>query len=388
MRPPERFSGSEDYLHEAASRECGLTDFGAGDDYLPGLGVLLASMDADPRFTPEGRQLAFDAVVITLIARAYAEEGWKQHPQWRDAPIRNPIIIAGMSRTGTTALHKLMGADPQFQGLEHWLSQSPMPRPPRADWPANPAYRRAARWVDDMFAASPESQVAHNVVADEFEECLELQRQNFTCNRWACTWTAPSYDAWWQTQNERRTFARSADILRLIGCHDSRRWLLKNPSNIEFLDFVFEQFPDACIIQTHRDPLQFMPSICSLVHLLHIGFEGDGAAATRHLIGPRELEKWATIAERGMAQRKGREDRFIDIHHADFHADPMGTIQRIYDRFGLTMSEEAEQRIFARIEANPEGHGKHRYDMESFGLSQEAILERFAPYIERFGIGS
>jgi len=293
-----------------------------------------------------------------------------------------------MSRTGTTALHKLMGADPQFQGLEHWLSQSPMPRPPRSEWLAHPAYRRAAAWVDGMFAASPDAQVAHNVVADEYEECLELQRQNFTCNRWTCTWTATSYDAWWQTQSEEKTFARSADILRLIGCHDDRRWLLKNPSNIEFLDYVFDQFPDACIIQTHRDPLKFMPSICSLVHLLHVGFEGEGAEATRRQIGPRELEKWATIAERGMEQRRKREDRFMDVHHADFHADPMGTIQRIYDRFGLTLSSEAEERMAARITDNPEGHGLHRYDMASFGLQRDAILDRFSSYMERFGLAS
>lgn len=387
MKPPERFHGSEDQLHETAALLSGLEDFGDERDYLPGLRVLLGSMDADARFSPQGRQLAWDAVVVTLAGRAYAQKGWKDHPEWRDAAIAKPIIIAGMSRTGTTALHKLMGADPQFQGLEHWLTQFPMPRPPRDEWESHPAYRRAAQWIAGVFDQSPGAQIAHNVVVDEYEECLELQRQNFVSNRWACTWTAPSYDAWWQTQDEKSTFDRAVDITRLIGCHDDRRFLLKNPGHIGMLDYVFDRFPDACIIHTYRDPVKFMPSICSVVYHLHEAFEGEaGARASAHMIGAREMEKWAAMADRSVGQRRGHEDRIIDINHADFHADPMGTLERIYDHFGLEMSAEAERRIRARITENPEGHGKHRYDFESFGLRREDVLKRFAAYRERLGL--
>ena len=79
MKAPERFDRSEDELHEVAARLCGLTDFGTG--YRDGLRVLLASMDVDPRFTPQGRQLAWDAVVMTMVARATAEENWKRYPE-------------------------------------------------------------------------------------------------------------------------------------------------------------------------------------------------------------------------------------------------------------------------------------------------------------------
>lgn len=45
--PPEEFRTALDLLHDSVSKETGSTDFGP-DDYLPGLKVLLQSMDLKP----------------------------------------------------------------------------------------------------------------------------------------------------------------------------------------------------------------------------------------------------------------------------------------------------------------------------------------------------
>jgi hypothetical protein len=385
MKAPEKFDRNEDYLHDVACKISGLTDFGI--NYLDGLRVLLASMDRDPIFTPAGRELAWDAVVMTLVSRAIAEENWKQHPEWRDHKIRRPILITGLPRTGTTVLHKLMGVDPQFQGIENWLTASPMPRPPRATWAENPGFQRAFRWLHQQHAESPDIAIAHNVVADELDEQLELQRQTFVSNRWACSWYAPSYDAWWQTQDEKPSFARELALMQLIGCHDpSRQWLLKNPGSISMLEYWIEACPDVCVIQTHRDPVKAIASISSTLQHIHASFEGADAERSRRLLGPREMEKWGTMLEKGAPHRARHEAQFFDVHHADFHADPLGTIGRIYDHFGLTLSAEAEARMVARIAENPEGHGLHRYDLDSFGLSRDIILGRFQRYIDQYEI--
>jgi len=384
MKAPEKFDRSEDYLHDVAHEICGLTDFGS--DYMEGLCVCLASMDRDPMFTPAGRELAWDAVVMTLVARAIAEENWKKYPEWRDTKISKPILITGLPRTGTTALHKLMGVDPQFQGIENWITATPMPRPPRETWAEDPGFQRAMRWLHQQHSESPDIAIAHNVVADELDEQLELQRQSFVSNRWACTWYSPAYDAWWQTQDEKPSFMRELDLMRLIGCHDDRRWLLKNPGSIGMLQWWLEEVPDVCVIQTHRDPVKSTASISSTLQHIHASFEGEDAERSRRLLGPREMEKWAHMLETGAPHRAKNEANFFDVHHADFHADPMGTIGSIYDRFGLTLSAAAEERMAARIAENPEGHGLHKYDLDSFGLSKGMIVERFAHYIDRYGI--
>src|SRR5687767_4982145 len=120
----------EDELHEAAAEMTGFDDFGSSG-YRHGLRALLHAFDADLRLTETGRKAAYDMVLRMLKARLYAQRGWTEHPEVLATPVCRPVVITGLPRTGTTALHRLMSMDPQFQGLPTWLSQTPMIRPPR-----------------------------------------------------------------------------------------------------------------------------------------------------------------------------------------------------------------------------------------------------------------
>ena len=390
MKAPQRFRDSWDYLHEVAIKTAGgLSDFGE-DDYSTGLRVLLESMDIDAHFSPSGREQAWDSVVVYLAARLYSQEGWKRYPEWKDFKLKAPILICGHPRTGTTVLHKLMSADPQFQGVQNWLAKAPQPRPPRDQWAANPAFQRAAQWLINQRSGSPDIALAHIAMAEEVDEELEIQGGTMANNIFASIWYSAGYDAWWASRPERPEVMREFKILKLIGCHEpDKPYLLKNPASIGQLDYWFDEAPDVRVIWTHRDPLKAVPSIASTIHFYKTAHEGEGAEITRRIMGPRELQKWAIMVDRGMATRarqKDRESQFFDVFHSELHADPMKLIGRIYDHFGLTMSAEAERAIAARIDYNPEGHGLHKYDMERFGLTPAMILERHAEYIEKFGL--
>jgi hypothetical protein len=383
------FYGKEDELHDQASKATGLTDFGA-PDYLPGLRVLLASIDADARLTAGGAKLVWDALVITLVARAMTQKGWRDHPEYAQANIKRPIVITGVPRTGTTALHKLLAVDPQFQGFEHWLTTCPMPRPPREEWQSHPQYAQAVRFVEGVFENAPDFRIAHNVVVDELDECLEILRQSFVSNRWACTWTSPSYDAWWQTQSEASSYSRFADVMRLIGCHDSeRRWLLKNPGHIGALNLLFDELPDAFVIQTHRDPVKAITSMSSTLFHLHSAFEGGGAKISAPLLGAREMEKWAAAVDAARPVRAQHCKQIIDVNHAEFHNAPMAVVGRIYDFCGLRLTAGVEAMMAERVRNKPElSHGAHNYDMADYGLRREEINARFADYIDEFGLAN
>jgi hypothetical protein len=374
-----KFEDLEDELHKAAITATQLDDFGH-PDYLPGLRVLLRAFDTDPSLTDIGRQFAYGTVLGTLTARLHTQQGWSKHPDVLHRPIGKPLVITGIPRTGTTALHKLLSMDPQFQGLERWLTETPMVRPPRETWEALPAFRASVANMEAFFAAMPEMRKAHDMVADEPDECLEVLRQSFVSNRFASSAYLPSYDAWLQEQSELDSYRRYVDVLRLIGAADpDKRWLLKNPGHIAQIDALLEVLPDACIIQTHRDPLKAIPSLCSTLYMARRMFEGDATRAD--LIGSRECRYWRQALERTDQARRTRPAQFFDVDHRGFVADPMGTVRAIYAHFGLELSAGVRERMQAWIAASPTSkHGEHRYRLEDFGITRGQIQREFAGY--------
>jgi hypothetical protein len=377
-----RFEDLEDELHRAAVEATRLEDFG-DPAYSSGLRVLLRAFDTDPQLTEIGRQFAYGTVLGTLTARLHTQHGWSQHPETLQKRLERPLVITGIPRTGTTALHKLLSMDPQFQGLERWLTETPMIRPPRQSWDALPAYRATVANLDAFFAAMPEMRKAHDMVADEPDECLEVLRQSFVSNRFSSSAYLPSYDQWFFEQSERDSYRRYVDVLRLIGAAEpNKRWLLKNPGHIAQIDALFEVLPDACVIQTHRDPVQAIPSLCSTLYMARRMFEGEATRAG--IIGPRECRYWHQALRRTDDARRSRAKQFFDVDHRDFVADPMGTVRSIYSYFGLELSSIAQERMRVWIEARPTSkHGEHRYRLEDFGITAPQLRDEFADYRSR-----
>ena len=389
MPAPSRFSTASDQLHDAAAQAVGAADFGP-PDYRAGLAVLLQSLDFDPRFTAAGRELAWNALVAALAARARAHAAMAAHPGFAATPVTAPVVITGIPRSGTTALHRLLAVDPRFQGLQTWLLDAPMPRPPRGEWDAHPQFRRSVEEIAARHALAPDKAAAHQSAAEGLEEDCMILRQSFTSNIWNCMgWSAPSYDCWWQTQDEAAAYRHLAVCIRLIGSTDpQRRWLLKNPGHVHHLDQLFGVFPDAKVIQTHRDPAVAVPSLCSLLMKLHPVMEEGRADLRATLMGTRETEKWAAGVRATAAVRAGgREGQVLDIVHGDFHRDPMAVVERIYAFIGMDLPDDLRPHFAARIAAKPElQHGTHRYTLAEFGLTADGVREVFGDYTRSFAM--
>jgi hypothetical protein len=385
--PPGQFRTAIDQLHDIVAAELGHQDFGS-DDYLPGLNVLLQSMDYDPRFSAYGRRAAWGLVVGVLKSRGAAIRSMRDHPGFDAKAITSPVVITGVPRTGTTALHRLMASDARFQGLQTWLLDAPMPRPPIERWETYPEFRKSAAILAAQYAADPQQRAAHHIAAEEVHECCMLLRQSFVSNIWSCGWTAPCYDAWWQCQDETIPYDHYYRCVQLIGMKDpGQRWLLKNPGHIEHLDLLFAVFPDAKVIQTHRDPAKAIPSLVSLLMMLH-GIMEEGSAELRSAIMlRREVAKWANAVAKAEKVRQRHPGQVLDIVHAEFHSQPMQQLERIYRFIDMDIPTETRASFAQRIEAKPElQHGAHRYSIADYGMTEAEAREPFGAYIERFDL--
>jgi hypothetical protein len=377
--------GTVEDLHASATRLTGLAEFGS-DDYIDGLAVLLDSYARDASLTPVGRKCKRALLRGALVARLLSEAGWATHPAHAGVGVERPIFVTGLPRTGTTALHRLLTADPAHQGLEMWLTEAPQPRPPRESWGGDPVFQHIQASYEQHHIAHPEFMGVHYMAADQVEECWQLLRQSMRSISYECLAHLPAYSSWLREQDWTGAYRRHRRNLQLIGLPDRhRRWVLKNPSHLFALEALLTVYPDALVIQTHRAARVAIASVCSLAAQASAGwsttYRGD-------VIGHDQLELWASGLERFMAVRASRDPaQFYDVDYDEFVSDPMGTVEALYAYFGLALSGAADDAMralhaqSARSDAKP----AHHYALSDFGLTGEQVDERFHSYLRARG---
>jgi hypothetical protein len=370
--------GTAEDLHASASRITGLTDFGA-DDYRDGLAVLLESYARDAGLTPLGRTVMRAFLRGALVARLLSQAAWDARPDYAAVAIERPIFVTGLPRTGTTALHRLLVADPAHQGLEAWLTEAPQPRPPRESWAADPFFRRIQAGYEAHHVEHPEFMGVHYMAADQVEECWQLLRQSMRSISYECLAHLPAYSSWLRGQDWAGAYRRHRQNLQLIGLPDrDRRWVLKNPSHLFALDALLEVYPDALVIQAHRPARAAIASACSLAAQASAGWS---AIFQGPVIGHDQLELWADGIRRGTAARARHDPaQFYDVNYDDFSTDPVGTVESAYAHFGLPLTGRAVDAMRALQARNISGDARpaHQYALSDFGLTGEEVDERFA----------
>ncbi|MCE2390200.1 MAG: sulfotransferase [Proteobacteria bacterium] len=381
---PRSFAAAESELHEAAVRASGLEEFG-DTEYLEGLRTLLAGYDEEADPSPAGRHFFWLQTVESLKARLRSERGWAEHPECRGAPIERPLFIVGLPRTGTTALHRMLAEDPQFQGLEMWLGDVPKVRPPREAWADDPDFRECDERLRTRNRASPEMNAIHPMAAEWVDECWHLKSQSFANCTYECNASLPGYSAWYAAHDQRPAYRRHRDNLNLIGHGQPQRWLLKDADHLFGLDALLDVYPDARVVFTHRDPVRLLPSVCSLLRASRTALD---ARLDLERLGRDQFAMWERGIYSTLDARRGHDPaQFYDLQFHDFQRDPLECIRKIYAQFGLDLSDEAERRIQAWRDANPPGaHGGHIYSLDDFGLDEGEILERFRAYTDTFDI--
>ena len=385
MTTPRTNVGTVEDLHASASKMTGLTDFG-DPSYREGLQVLLESYAGEAGLTPLGSKISRVFLRGALVARLLSEAAWQQYPEHAEVAIERPVFVTGLPRTGTTALHRLLTADPAHQGLEMWLTEVPQPRPPRDTWDSNPVFQGIDAAYSEHHVEHPEFMGVHFMSAGEVEECWQLLRQSMQSVSYESLAHIPSYSQWLAGQDWTQAYARHRQNLQLIGLHDQdRRWVLKNPSHLFALDALLEVYPDALVIQTHRAPRTAISSSCSLSAHATPGWSD---VFTGSVLGHDQLELWGRGLDTFMAARaKYDPAQFCDVYYEDFIADPLATVESIYSQFGLPMTAQGQAAMQAMQAESTSGGRRpsHRYELADFGLTGEEVDERFAQYEQSLG---
>jgi Sulfotransferase family len=371
--------GTVDELHASAVKACGLDDFGVDDDnYREALGVLLDSYRRDADLTEFGSKMCRFFVRNALVARLVSEAAWTQYPQHAEVAIERPIFVTGLPRTGTTAIHRLLTADPMHQGLELWLAEFPQPRPPRETWSQNPVFAQLDAQFTKAHEEDPDYTGLHYMTADEVEECWQLLRQSLHSVSYETLAHLPTYSRWLAEQDWTKPYQRHRRNLQLIGLNDAdQRWVLKNPSHLFALDALFATYPDALVVQCHRPAETIMASMCSLAQHTTAGWSNN---FTGQVIGQDAMETWSRGLESFNVERAKHDPaQFYDLDYFEFVKDPIATVRGVYRQFGLDFADgtrEAMETMHAESRQGPRAP-KHTYSLADYGLTAEMVKERF-----------
>jgi hypothetical protein len=373
-------SFTADELIAEAKGQTGFDDFGE-PPFREGLDVLLQTYDRNVR-DPDGRQRCRDRVVMQLATRLKCENAFKTIPEIADQEIVAPIFVTGLPRSGTSALLNLLVAAPDNRGLLQWEVQFPDPWPDSKPGQEDPRYPYLVKALEET--RNSEFAKIHYIDADTPEECVLLHAYAFHGVQLGFEIMLEPWRSWLLQQDLEPLYAYQKRQMQMLNWRNpGKQWMLKAPAHMWGIDAILKVFPDARFIWCHRDPVAVTPSINSMNKVVMGMYAGDYSHLDAGDIGRAVMEWYAMSLEQGLAQRAGLPpELFVDCSQREFVDQPMVVVEKVYQSFGLPLSDESRATMQTHVDSNPKGkHGKHEYDLAEFGLTRELIEERFAFYI-------
>ena len=368
-------------LIDKAKRCCGLEDFGGGEFFDP-LSRLLESCHREARLNVIGKMALRSDVVRILGNRLLLERDRRIYPEIAQQTIREPLFIVGLPRSGTTLLHILLAADPAHRAPLTWEVMSPSP-PSSED--RQQRIQQASRNLAVLRWLAPTFESVHATGAELPQECVSLTSPTFMSDQFDTMYNVPSYRAWFFSQDLRPAYKFHRRSLQHLQFRQSaERWVLKAPAHMFAAPALLSIYPDARFVQIHRDPIEAVASVSSLVTILRQVFSD---AVDPVQIGRDALTYWSQALKTFMRARDQLPpQRVCDLRYDDVRRDPIAAAGHVYEHFGWPFSPEVEKQMNAVLaQQNSQTNGVHRYDAAYFRLEG---MDGFAEYCERFGISS
>jgi hypothetical protein len=386
-----RVNLTPDSLIETAKRKTGLDDFGEGP-FRENLDLLLDSLEREAYLTPVGRVLTREVLITALSKQLQLQDWFKRFPEIADEKVTTPLIIIGMPRTGTTILHELMALDPNNRTPLFWEVEAPFPPPETSTYHNDSRIARSASHIKLSHYLMPGVEGMHRMGAQLPQECVSITADVFASMLYNTIYRIPTYAKW---------LAEKADMAPIYRYHrrmhqllqwrcPAQRWVIKSPAHLWSIEALLREYPDAKLVQTHRDPLRIVSSLVSMTSVMRSAYERGG-------IDVDDLaQEWsnsctfalnASLKTRASGAIDSRQ--IVDIQFGAFMKSAEAEVERIYAAFGFEFTPAFAQRIRDYLKNNSaEKHGGHKHQFSDTGLDYERERAKVKAYQDYFGVPS
>ena len=376
---------SRERLLAAASKGTGLADWG-DEDFLAPLDRLLDAFEREADLSLLGRLAVRSTLVRLLSQHLQIRHDLSCEPQILDAPVKKPLFVLGLPRTGTTLLQRLLAQGPGARAPMWWELLRPSPPPEPNDRETDPRIAKADRMARQTHWLMPQMRTMHTTRATTLEECYMLFQLAFSTVFFGLLYRVPSYSRWLLRQDMKPAYWYYRSVLQLLQWRTpAHHWILKSPHHLFHLDALLGVFPDACVVHLHRDVSTAVASTCSLMTAYR---EINCRSFDRAELGRSVLEDLAVGLDRAMkARRNVKPTCVFDVDYRDLVADPKGQVRKICDRFGYAVDERMDRGMDGWLNRNRQHkYGVHRYSLEEFGLTRSEVRERMDAYLREYGL--
>ncbi|OMC57788.1 hypothetical protein A5747_01745 [Mycobacterium sp. IS-836] len=372
-----------DALHAQASSDTGLDDFGR-DDYRERLDVYLGALRDIDGLHGAGVVNFYGQLLQLLKNRLLLTDLVGRHPEIDDIELQAPVVIAGLPRTGTTHLHNLLAAPPTFRTMPYWESVEPFPLPQEAGLDPDPRRARMDVAISVLNTVMPHFALMHEMTTDHVHEEIQLLANDFSTMLFETLGDVPRWRDYYQAHDQTPHYEYLARQLKAMQfLRGGRRWLLKSPQHLEQVPVLNRVFPDSIVVFTHRDPV---PVALSMIAMITYSARMHRSPVPVQRIASFWIDRLEDMLGALVRDRDTiGPDRSIDVRFDHFMADELGVAERVYALAGEPFTEEVRAAIGDYLSGHQRGRlGNVETSCEMFGLTQEDLRARFAPYVERF----
>lgn len=371
---------------DAARTATGLDDFG-GELFRKPFEVLIGDLNTEAQLTEIGAQRAYRRLFDTLCQRLKLAHDRKSYPGLAEEEITAPVFVAGLPRSGTTFFHNLLSADPANRSPATWEIMYPSPPPQAAAYQDDPRIGEAQEALAFEGFMGEALQAVHPFDARRPEECNFMWELSFLTVNYSAWWNVPNYSAVFYETDPVLIYEEEKRVLQHLQHRFKRdRWVLKTPAHNRALPQLFSVFPDAAVVQCHRDPAKILASLSKNLAIWRKVFSDHVSPGA---FGMLELQAESLANMARFRAQPEMKDRFFDAHYVDVQADPVGDLTRCYARFGIDFDERRAAIVRAWLDEDRAGHAKgprHTYSLDDYGLDHAAVDRAMGAYIRQYNV--
>jgi len=368
----------------AAKNQTNLEYFG-NSLFLEGFKCLVQSINEEADLNDIGMEAQQHRLIGILANLLRIEDACMQHPEILNEEIKSPVVIVGLPRTGSTMTHRLLASDPRHTAMLWWEGRYPAMLANEIRGHPDERMKMGKAEVEAVMQASPEALTIHPWDYKGADEEILLLEHTFFSTVPESFMRLPTYSKWVESQDHIHAYSQLKKMLQYLQWQnpgrEKKRWVLKSPHHLGFIDKLLEVFPDSKVIQTHRDPIKTVPSFCSMCANL---FEPLTNSYDKNEIGHHWAHKLAKVLNHCMEVSNANKGNFLNLEFKKMIVDPILEMNEVYNFIGEDFTDQAENAMLAWKEENQHEMGAHQYSLEEFGLESTFIDNYFSEYIHQY----